>query len=274
MVTKIDTTPVLGSKACERLNLVQRVESISERLDFAQEISNEFGDCFGEMGEVDGTTYSIEMEEGIKPVVVPTRKYPFGLVNRLKEELDRMEKLGVISKVDKSTDWVSGMAVVEKPDEPLNKGIKRHYYPMPTLEEITARMAGAQYFAKLDAISGYWQIKVDEASADLLTFSTPFGRYQFNRMPFGIRSASEIFQRIVERVIENVEGAMNSQDSYMGLFKEGIKTAGSKNSKSNSEKWFETQQEQVYFPFRRSNIFGSCTVARWNKIRPRKGEGY
>ena len=135
-----------------------------------------------------------------------------------------MEKLGVISKVDKSTDWVSGMAVVEKPDgklricldpRPLNKGIKRHYYPMPTLEEITARMAGAQYFAKLDAISGYWQIKVDEASADLLTFSTPFGRYQFNRMPFGIRSASEIFQRIVERVIENVEGAMNFQDDIL-----------------------------------------------------------
>ena len=135
-----------------------------------------------------------------------------------------MESLNVISKVEKSTDWVNGMVIVEKPNgklricldpRPLNKAIKRHHHPMPTVEEITAKMKGAKYFAKLDASSGYWQIKVDEESADILTFSSPYGRYRFNRMPFGIKSASEIFQREVEKIINGVKGAMNAQDDIL-----------------------------------------------------------
>ena len=225
MVVKSNTIPILGLNACQRLNLLQRVHMVvvDEDLSFKNEILNEFSDCFGEMGTLD-TTYEIEMKDGIKPVVVPTCRVPFGLLDKLKVELDRMESLGVISKVEKSTDWVNGMVLVEKPNgnlhicldsRPLNKAVKRHHYPIPTVEEITSKMEGATYFAKLDASSGYWQVKVDEGSADLLTFSTPFGRYRFNRMPFGIISASEIFQREVEKIIEKVNGAISAQDDII-----------------------------------------------------------
>ena len=58
-----------------------------------------------------------------------------------------------------------------------------------------SEMSGAQYYFKLDASNGYWQIKVDEESSRLLTFNTPFGKYRFKRLSFGIHSASEVFQK-------------------------------------------------------------------------------
>ena len=78
-----------------------------------------------------------------------------------------------------------------------------------------AKMAGAKYFSKIDASAGYWQIKVDEATSKLLTFMTPWGRYRFTRLPFGIHSASEIFQAEIAQIINGLEGVENSQDDIV-----------------------------------------------------------
>lgn len=67
-------------------------------------------------------------------------------------------------------------------------------------------MTGAQYFSKLDASQGFWQLKLHEDSTKYCTFNTPFGRYSFLRLPFGIISASEIFHRAMEHIIEGLEG--------------------------------------------------------------------
>ena len=76
-------------------------------------------------------------------------------------------------------------------------------------------MSGSQYFSKLDASSGYWQIKVDEESSNLLTFGTPFGRLWFKRLPYGIHSASEVFQKTVNFIICDIPGCSNSQDDII-----------------------------------------------------------
>ena len=76
-------------------------------------------------------------------------------------------------------------------------------------------MSGASYFSKLDASSGYWQIKVDEQSSNLLTFGTPSGRYRFKRLPYGIHSASEVFQREITSIISDIPGSANSQDDFV-----------------------------------------------------------
>ena len=55
---------------------------------------------------------------------------------------------------------------------------------LPTAEEIMSEMAGAVIFSKLDASTGYWQFRLDEASLKLPTFGTPFGRFKFTRLPF------------------------------------------------------------------------------------------
>ena len=84
---------------------------------------------------------------------------------RLKQELDRMVPQDIIRPVEEATDWVSSLVVVEKPKsgalricldpKDLSKAIKGEYHPMPTLDDITAKLSGARYFSVLDARSGY-----------------------------------------------------------------------------------------------------------------------
>ena len=158
------------------------------------------------------------------PVVHPPRKVQYLLKDKLKKELDRMKKNDIIDQVDEPTDWVNSMVIVEKRDgklricldpHDLNKAIKREHYPMQSAELIMADMAGAKYFSKLDASSGYWQIKVDDECSKLLAFNTPFGRYKFKRLPFGILSASEVFQKKISRIIEGINGCANVQDDII-----------------------------------------------------------
>ena len=93
-----------------------------------------------------------------------------------------MLRLEIISKVEEPTEWVNSIVIVEKQNgsihicldpKDLNQAIKREHFPLQTADEIVADMAGAQYFSKLDASSGYWQIKLDEPSSKLLTSKLP-----------------------------------------------------------------------------------------------------
>ena len=59
----------------------------------------------------------------------------------------------------------------------LNAAIEREHYPMRTIEEVMARMAGAKVFSTLHTQCGYWQVKLDKESSALCIFNTPFGRY-------------------------------------------------------------------------------------------------
>ena len=127
-----------------------------------------------------------------------------------------MERLQIITKVNTPTEWANSIVVVEKPNgsigicldpKNLNEAILREHFSMQTADDIIADMAGAQYFSKLDASSGYWQIKLDEPSSELLTFQTPFGRYKFNRL--------NLFERKISEIIEGLEGCKNSQDDII-----------------------------------------------------------
>jgi hypothetical protein len=68
----------------------------------------------------------------------------------------------------------------------LNKAIQRQHFSIPTSEDVQCQRAGKKRFTILDEKEPYWQ-----ESADLWTFNTPWRRCQFNRLPFGVKSASE-----------------------------------------------------------------------------------
>ena len=80
-------------------------------------------------------------------------------------------------------------------------------------------MSGPSNFSKLHGSSGYWEIKQDEQSSNLLTFGTPSRRYRFKRLPYGIHSASEAFQREVTSIISDIAGSPNSQGDFVVLRK-------------------------------------------------------
>ena len=79
--------------------------------------------------------------------------------------------------------------------KPLTESVLQEVYPLPKVDETLAQLTGATLFSKLDANSGFWKIPLAETSRPLTTFITPFGRYHFNKLPFGITSAPEHFQR-------------------------------------------------------------------------------
>lgn len=211
---------ILGLKSCEDMNLIQRMCMVDKEQDDLSNLIEEFSDTFGELGCVN-YKYHMKIDESIAPTVASARRIPISSRKKIQQELERMERLEVIQKVDEPTEWVNPMIVVEKPNgdlricmdpQQLNQAILREHYQLPTLEEITLEMKGAKYFTKLDASSGFWQIPLDEYSSRLCTFATPFGRYRFLRLPFGIKSAPEVFQKIIHRYFGNIEGVVSYED--------------------------------------------------------------
>lgn len=155
------------------------------------------------LGKLEGE-YTIKLMNNAKPYTLTTpRRVAIPLLPRVKVELERMERMGIIRQVRDPTDWCAGMVVVPKSGDRvricvdltrLNENICRERHPLPTIEQTLAQLAGAKVFTKLDANSGFWQIPLAEKFSLLTTFITPFGRFCFNRLPFGISSAPKHFQ--------------------------------------------------------------------------------
>uniref|UniRef100_A0A1X7SNP3 Reverse transcriptase domain-containing protein n=1 Tax=Amphimedon queenslandica TaxID=400682 RepID=A0A1X7SNP3_AMPQE len=70
-------------------------------------------------------------------------------------------------------------------------------------------------FSKLDANSGFWQIELEPESSKLTTFITPYGRYMFNRLPFGISSAPELFQKRISEILRGCDGVVGLIDDVL-----------------------------------------------------------
>ena len=101
---------------------------------------------------------------------------------------------------DEPTDWVSSLVTVEKKNgslrvclnpRDLNLVIKREHFMIPTAQDVISQLGGKTVFTVLDQKGSYWQVPLTPETAKLFTFDTPFGGYSFQRMPFGICSASE-----------------------------------------------------------------------------------
>ena len=214
-------TPLIGRPAIQKLELVRRIHEVSQDKGY---VISEYPELFTGLGKIKGR-YQIELEEGAKPYSVSTpRRVPIPLLSRVKEELQRMENLGVISKIDQPTDWCSGMVVVPKPGNGvricvdltrLNKYVKRERHILPSVDQVLAQIGNAKAFSKLDANSGFWQIELDPESSKLTTFITPYGRYCFNRLPFGISSAPEFFQKRMSEILRGCEGVMGLIDDVL-----------------------------------------------------------
>ena len=102
------------------------------------------------------------------------------------------------------------MVVVPKPNRKvricvdltkLNESVLCENHPLPCVDHTLGQLAGAEVFSKVDANSGFWQIPLASESRPLTTFITPFGRFCFNRLPFGVSSAPEHFQKRMSQVV-------------------------------------------------------------------------
>ena len=86
----------------------------------------------------------------------------------------------------------------------MNKALLRELCPLPIFEDLSQQIIGATVFSKLDLKAAFWQIPVDEKTSELLCFATPFGRFCFTRLPFGITPASEVCHRWISHAVEGL----------------------------------------------------------------------
>ena len=201
---------LLGRNVANRMNLVKRVEEVS---------------VFGSCGLVKCKPVKITLREDAKPYCINTpRRVPFPILPKVEDELMRMEREGIIEKVTEPTEWCAPMVPVIKKNgkvricvdlKKLNGNVKREHFMLPNLDDISPKLVGSTCFSKLDASSGFYQIPLHDDSAKLTTFITPFGRFCFRRVPFGITSAPEIFQREMSEMLQGLDGVQAIIDDVL-----------------------------------------------------------
>ena len=184
----------------------------------------DFPRLFKGLGSLD-YPYTIQLRPGAIPFSQPVvRRVAIPLMQPVKQELEWMERLRVIVRVEQPTDWCARMVVVQKPNGKvricvdltrLNESVRRERHPLPSVDQVLGQLSGATIFSKLDANSGFWQVPLSQEYALLTPFITPFGRFCFHRLPFSISSAPEIFQRMMSQMLSGLPGTVCMMDDVL-----------------------------------------------------------
>ncbi|XP_064482891.1 uncharacterized protein K02A2.6-like [Ornithodoros turicata] len=212
---------LLGKPAIEGLCLLARIYNVRPKL--LQPLSA-YPQLFRCLGTIRGD-YCLRLRSDATPFAITSpRRVLLPLYAQTRTELREMERLGVITEVQEPTDCCAPMIVVPKKTAgvricvdltELNRFVLREWYPIPSVEHTLGRLSGARILSKLDANSGFWQIPLSKESRLLTTFITPFGRFCFNRLPFGVSSAPGHFQRRMREILAGLDGVMCHMDDVL-----------------------------------------------------------
>jgi hypothetical protein len=227
-IADTDGPAILGLSSCRSMKLVDircdenihEVKTSGGKETSLDSLKQNYPGQFDTIGNFKQPLH-LYVDPEVSPVVHPNRKYAIQRKEAIRQELDRMVAMGVIVPETRPTDWVSSITLVEKANgslrvcldpKDLNRALKRPIHKTPTLEEITHQFSKAKFFSKLDAKNGYWSIHLDEESSLMTTFNTPFGRYRFLRLPFGLVVSQDVFQQRMDVILERCPGCTGIAD--------------------------------------------------------------
>ena len=156
----------------------------------------------------------------------PVSQKPYPVVmkhyNWVKEEIDKLLEAGVIRNSHSS--WSAPIIVVPKGDggkhlvieyRVLNKVTRKFVWPMPKVEDIFSQLNGAKYFSTLDLRAGYHHIKLTTDLIPKTAFTSPFGKYEYVKVPFGLAQALAYFQELMTGVLKDLAFAMAYLDDII-----------------------------------------------------------
>ena len=173
-------------------------------------------------GKTDLVEHRIYTPESARPVHQPPYRLPYAYRERVKKELQEMLAAGIIEP--SSSEWSSPLVVVHKEDgslrlcvdyRRLNTVTQPDAYPMPRVDELLDRLGKATYLSTIDLARGYWQVPVSPPDRYKTAFTTPYGFFQFKRMPFGLSGAPATFQRMMDQLTNDMEFAAAYMDDLV-----------------------------------------------------------
>ena len=145
------------------------------------------------------------------PVFAKPRRLDADKLASAKRYFQEMEELGIVRR--SSSPWASPLHVVPKADgthrpcgdyRRLNQATEDDRYPLPHIHSFNSGLRGATIFSKVDLAKGYHQNPMAEADVPKTAIITPFGLYEFLRMPFGLKNSAQAFQRLMDSIFGNV----------------------------------------------------------------------
>ncbi|XP_022808732.1 uncharacterized protein LOC111345717 [Stylophora pistillata] len=178
-----------------------------------------YKDSFEGLGNV-GQTVHLTLDPKVMPCHAGIHRVPVAKLEKVKAQLDAMVKCGKLKKVDQPTNSCTNMTVREKtrpngttkislcldPSQTLNKAIIIPRYQIPTVQEILPRLSRKKHktFSIFDALDGFTQVTLTDESSLLTTMHTPWGRYCWLRLPYGVSCTPEEFQLRMHEALEGL----------------------------------------------------------------------
>lgn len=166
-----------------------------------------------DLGAIKSLQAKLHVKKNAEPKFCKARPVPFALRKAIEDELDRLEKEGILNKVDHS-DWAAPIVPVPKKNGQLricgdykvtiNPVIDVDKYPLPRPEDMLAALAGGEKFTKLDLTNAYLQMVLDPECRKFVTINTHRGLYEYTRLPFGISSAPAQFQKTMDIILQGL----------------------------------------------------------------------
>ena len=209
--------------------------SVSQSPLTKEKILEVYADIFNSLGTFPGEPYKFRLKENYVPARHAPRKVLIHLQNDFHVELHNLVKQDVLEKVEHSTEWVNSFVIVEKDvsmdigniqtqnhkfkklricldPKDLNEALQCEPYYSRSVDELIAKFLGCKVFSIVDMKKVYWMVPLHPDSRPLTCMSIDIGRYQWTQLPMGLNVTSDVFQKKLDEIFQNVQGITGIAD--------------------------------------------------------------